>query len=128
MSLQVTGRVVKKMPVQNGESARGPWKKQEVIIETNEQYPKKIAISCWGERVDEIARYQEGDVLTAHISIESREYNDRWYTDVRAWRLEAFGSTPPPSAPTNPPSNSSTPPAEQPTEQASGNDEDDLPF
>lgn len=93
MSLEVSGQIIKLMPEQSGESQRGPWKKQDMIIETNEQYPKKIAITCWGEKVDEIQKLQAGAQIKVSINIESREYNDRWYTDIRAWRIEPMGQS-----------------------------------
>lgn len=89
MSLDVTGRIIQKMDVVSGSSARGDWKKQEFVIETAEQYPKKICLSLWGDKVDSLNQFKEGDFIQASINIESREYNGRWYTDVRAWRLQA---------------------------------------
>ncbi|MBI1222671.1 MAG: DUF3127 domain-containing protein [Bacteroidetes bacterium] len=88
MSLEVTGRIVQVMDEVNGQSARGSWKKQEFVIETAEQYPKKICLSVWGEKVDALKQFKEGSNITASINIESREYNGRWYTDIRAWRLQ----------------------------------------
>ncbi|MBO6515858.1 MAG: DUF3127 domain-containing protein [Bacteroidia bacterium] len=88
MSLEVSGQVIKLLPEQSGQSQRGPWKKQDMIIETNEQYPKKIAITCWGDKVDEIQNLAPGTQVTVAINIESREYNERWYTDIKAWRIQ----------------------------------------
>jgi len=88
MSLEVSGKIVKKLDVQSGTSARGDWKKQEFVIETMEQYPKKICISLWGDKVDDLNNYQEGQSIKCGINIESREYNGRWYTDVRAWKMD----------------------------------------
>lgn len=88
MSLELSGKVVKLMPVQRGESQRGPWQKQELIIETVEQYPKQVAITCWGDKVDEVQSLQAGTQIKVGINIESREYNERWYTDVRAWKID----------------------------------------
>jgi Domain of unknown function (DUF3127) len=90
MSLEVTGKVVQLLAIQSGESQRGPWKKQDMVIETNEQYPKKIAITCWGEKADEIAKLQTGTTVQVAINIESREFNDRWYTDVKAWKIDVL--------------------------------------
>lgn len=86
--MNITGKVIKKLEKQTGESSRGQWQKQDVVIETAGEYPKTISISCWGERVNELEKVDIGANLTAHISIESREYNERWYTDVRAWKLD----------------------------------------
>jgi hypothetical protein len=89
MSVELKGRMIKKLPVVNGESRNGnKWEKQEFVIETEEQYPRKICISVWGDRVRELEKFQEGDMVIASVNIESREYNERWYTDVRAWRLQ----------------------------------------
>ncbi len=89
MSLDVTGRIIQKMDVVTGTSARGEWKKQEFVIETAEQYPKKICLSLWGEKVDALSNFKEGDFIQASLNLESREYNGRWYTEARAWRLQA---------------------------------------
>lgn len=88
MSLEVTGRIVQLMDEVSGSSARGPWKKREFVIETAEQYPRKICLSVWGDKVDALSNFNMGDYINAAINIESREYNGRWYTDVRAWRLQ----------------------------------------
>jgi hypothetical protein len=59
-------------------------------LETPGQYPKKVCLSLWGEKVDE-NRIAVGERITASINIESREYNGRWYTDVRAWKIAKGG-------------------------------------
>lgn len=86
--MELIGKIEKILDLQSGESARGPWKKQSFVIETKEQYPKKVCIVCWGEKVDELNSYKEGEDIKVSINLESREYNERWYTDVKAWRLE----------------------------------------
>jgi hypothetical protein len=52
-----------------------------------EQYPKKICVAVWGDKIDEVEKFAISDTLNISISIESREFNGRWYTDVRAWRM-----------------------------------------
>jgi hypothetical protein len=84
--MEITGTVVSLLPMQSGQGKNGTWKKQEFIIETPGQYPKKVCLSLWGEKVDE-TRISVGEKITASINIESREYNGRWYTDVRAWKI-----------------------------------------
>lgn len=87
MDLSITGTVVQVLEEQSGESANGPWRKQEFILETQGQYPKQVCVVQWGDKIDEFA-VQEGETLTAHIDIQSREFKGRWYTDVKAWRIE----------------------------------------
>jgi hypothetical protein len=90
MSLEVSGKIIKKLDVQSGTSSRGEWKKQDFVIETMDQFPKKVCISLWGDKVQELENYQEGHSIKCSINIESREYNGRWYTDIKAWRMEPF--------------------------------------
>lgn len=87
--MEIKGRVKTLGALTEGESARGAWQKQELIIETIEQYPKQVCLICWGERVAEAQRFTEGQIITAHINIESREFNGKWYTDVKPWKFEA---------------------------------------
>ena len=89
--MEITGTVVSLLPLQTGQGKNGVWKKQEFILETPGQFPKKVCLSLWGEKVDE-NRINVGERVTASINIESREYNGRWYTDVRAWKIAKTGS------------------------------------
>ena len=86
--MEIVGKVVQLGTLTEGNSPRGPWKKQELIIETIEQYPKKICLLCWNERVNEANSFFVGQTIKAQISIESREFNGKWYTDVRAFRFD----------------------------------------
>ena len=60
---------------------------QEYVLETHEQYPKKLCFNVFG--ADKIAQFniQAGDELTVSFDINAREYNGRWYNDIRAWRV-----------------------------------------
>lgn len=99
MDLQITGEVIEMLEEQSGEGKNGPWRKQEFILETKGDYPKKICIIQWGDSIDKFG-LQPGTTITAHIDIQSREYNGRWYTDVKAWKIEQNTSAdaPPPGA------------------------------
>jgi hypothetical protein len=84
--LELTGRITQVLPEKNGTSARGPWRKQEYVIEIPGDYPKQVCFMVWGDRIDQFG-IQQGQELTVSIDLESREYNGRWYTDVKAWRV-----------------------------------------
>ena len=89
MAMDIKCKLLDKLAVQNGTSARGPWSKQDFIVETLEQYPRKICMNVWGQdKVSELAGFNAGEILNISINIESREFNGRWYTDVRAWRIQ----------------------------------------
>ena len=114
------GKIVNILGLQEGVSSRGPWRKQEFILETNDQYPKKVCICCWNEKIDELKQYQIHDSLRVSINIESREFNNRWYTDIKAWRMEPMQAGAP---------EATNPPASQDVIGVSFSSEDeDLPF
>jgi len=112
--MEITGKITQILPEKNGQSARGGWRKQEYILETQGQYPKQVCFMVWGDKIDELA-IREGQELVVSIDIESREYNGRWYTDVKAWKVAQVGGAEGGSAS---PMNDTPPPYS----------EDDVPF
>lgn len=92
--MELKGKVIQLLPAQSGMGKKGPWKKQEFILETQSQYPKKVCLSTWGDKIDQFG-VAEGDLLNVSVDLESREYNGRWYTEARAWKIEKAGSSAP---------------------------------
>ena len=88
--MEISGKIIELLPEKSGESANGGWRKQEFILETEAQYPKKICFMVWGDKIDEF-KIQQGENLEVSIDVESREYNGRWYTDVKAWKVSRHG-------------------------------------
>lgn len=87
MNVELTGTIVQMLPYECGTSKAGKeWRKQVFILETQDQYPRKVAISLLNDNIDKYT-IQVGTVVTAHIEIESREWNGKWYTEVKAWQL-----------------------------------------
>jgi hypothetical protein len=99
--MEVKGKVIQLLPLQTGTGKKGQWKKQEFIIETQSQYPKKVCLSAWGDKIDQF-RLSVGDTITASVELESREYNGRWYTEARAWKMDKTGQESSPPAPEEP--------------------------
>lgn len=85
--MQITAKIIQLLPLQTGTGKNGEWKKQDVIFETEGTYPKKICVSFWGDKIDE-KNLQPGNVLKIDFDAESREYNGKWYTDLKAWKVE----------------------------------------
>lgn len=86
--MEIKGKLQIILPITEGQGKNGPWRKQEFVIETMDQFPKKIFMNVWGDKVDDFKKYKIGDILTCSLDISSREYNGRWYTDIRAWRIQ----------------------------------------
>lgn len=143
--MELIGKIVQVLPLQEGVSKAGnPWKKQEYILETlGTQYPRKVCFNLFGDNVNKFP-LQVGQEVTVSIDVESREFNGRWYTDVRAWNVvqgiqlpgvaapaPAAYSAPQPSAPGAPvASGVPAPPAPAAPAASAGSvgAADDLPF
>ena len=104
-ALELEGRIIRKEPKQNGNSARGAWVKQDFVLEYQDgNYPAQVCFTSFGdEKVAELERYQIGDQVKVSFNLRAREYNGRWYNDVRVWRLSPAGQAPAaPAAPAAP--------------------------
>jgi hypothetical protein len=88
--MQLKAKLIELLPLQTGESKNGTWKKQNVIVETEGEFPKKICISCWGSMADNEMLKEIGKTFVFSIDIESREFNNKWYTDVKAWKIDDY--------------------------------------
>ena len=77
MLLEINGKIVELLPVKSGQSANGEWRKQEYILETDGQYPKKICFMAWGDKIDQF-NIKQGETVEVSVDLESREYNGRW--------------------------------------------------
>nr|WP_314759762.1 DUF3127 domain-containing protein [uncultured Porphyromonas sp.] len=87
MNVELTGRITLILPLEQGVSKAGnAWRKQVFILETQDQYPRKVAISLLNDNIDK-SPLQAGAVVTANLDIESREWNGKWFTEVRAWQV-----------------------------------------
>ena len=85
MALELEGTLAQKLPVQSGNSARGPWAKQEFILEYPDgNFTAKACFTAWGQdKVQDLGKYQVGDKVKVSFNLKSREYNGRWYNDLR---------------------------------------------
>jgi len=103
MSLEIEGKLIKILPLQTGDGKFGKWLRQDFVIETTDQFPKKVCISAWGDKTDDLRNLMEGDKIKVAFNPESREYNDKWYTDLKAWKITKDGALGGKNADTPPP-------------------------
>lgn len=89
--MEINGNIIEILPEKSGHSSNGTWRKQEYILETAGQYPKKICFMAWGDKIDQFS-IKKGENLIVSVDLESREYNGRWYTDVKAWKVSREGT------------------------------------
>jgi hypothetical protein len=90
--MDVTGTLVHILPLQTGQGKNGAWKKQDFVIEMPGSFPKKACFSAWGDKIDS-SKLVIGQMLKVSFDVESREYNGRWYTDLKAYSLQSAGET-----------------------------------
>ncbi len=126
--MEIEGIIIKVLPAKEGTSARGPWKSQDYVIQTEEQYPKRCVFNVFGS--DRIQQFEikENEKLKVSFDIDAHEFNERWYNTVRAWKVERVGEQimgPQPESGTVIPGPQ---PAPFPPQPEAGGSDDDLPF
>ena len=84
--MEIKGNIIEVLPEKSGKSVNGDWRKQEYILETEDHYPKKICFMIWNDKIDK-SDIKLGENVTASVDIESREFNGRWYTNIKAWKV-----------------------------------------
>lgn len=126
MSMDVKGTLVQILKLEEGVSKAGKaWSKQDFVIETNEQYPKKVCFTLFGEKVSLIDGISEGSEVEVFFNLESRDFNGKWYHNINAWKINAEqGSTSQGSVETGLKQIEDVPP----TQDAADDSGNDLPF
>jgi hypothetical protein len=94
MALDIKGSLVQILPLQKGTSKTGnEWSKQEFVIETEEQFPKKVCFTLFGDKVSLLNGLNTGDKVEVSFNLESREFNGKWYSNINAWKLNPAVAT-----------------------------------
>jgi hypothetical protein len=123
--MEISGKIIAVLPEQGGMSKSGnEWKKQEYVLETQEQYPRKVCFQIFGADKITQAAIRTGEELTVHFDIDSREYQGRWFTNINAWKVERNAANPNPA--TNMPGQYA--PAASAPDFPPPSEKDDLPF
>lgn len=105
-AIYIEGKIFAILPETKGMSAKGEWVSQVFVLKTEEDYPKNICFTILGADKIKEANIKIGDVVSIGVNIESREFNGRWYTSIKAWsvkkkseaRQQQSEPTPPPSS------------------------------
>ena len=125
--MEFEGVVWRVLPQIKGTSARGEWVKQEVVFELPGEFNRKICVGFWGDKAQEAAMLKPGETIAVSANVESREYNGRWYTEVRAWRIDRKSAAEP-----QPMATDNLPPLDtfstEESASSSASEVDDLPF
>lgn len=88
MSMEVKGKVIQILPVQTGTSKAGKeWSKQEFVIETEDQFPKNICFTLFGDKLSLLTGIAAGQQVEVFFNVESREFSGKWYHNINAWKI-----------------------------------------
>lgn len=86
--MEIKGKIVQILPIMEGVSKNGnPWKVQPFVLETLDMYPRKVYFEIFGEERIAQCPLDINYEVTVHCDAESREFKDRWYTQLRAWKI-----------------------------------------
>ena len=113
--MEISGKIIAVLPLATGEGKNGTWRSQDYVLETADQYPRKVCFNLFNDRIEQNPMAID-DVVTVSFDIDSREYNGRWFTSIRAWKVDKGTVAAAPAA---------TPSFEP---AAGSNDGSDLPF
>jgi hypothetical protein len=95
--MQLKGTITHLMQTQEGVSKAGKsWQKKDVVITTDGQYPKQVCLSVWGDSIDKFPLL-EGNKVECDVDAESREYNGRWFTELKCYAMRVVAPAPIPA-------------------------------
>ena len=127
--MELAGKVIAVLEPRGGVSKNGnEWKVQEYVIETHDQYPRRMCFDVFG--ADKIQQFniQVGEELNVFFDIDAREWQGRWFNSIRAWKVERVNA----DAQQMPPMDAPFPPLNAvpaaPVDFSSSDEKDDLPF
>jgi len=136
--MEVVGKIIQVLPLQEGIGRNGnPWKVQPYVLETLDQYPRKVHFEVFGEDRIKMNPCELDQLVTVSFDIESREFNGRWYTSIRAWKIQQGDTTQANAAPAAAPQPAAAAPAASadaaptnvdPFDPTPGEGTSDLPF
>lgn len=85
--MEISGKIIVALPAQGGVSKAGKeWSRQDYVIETKEQYPKKIAFSVMNDNIMNFG-LTVGQEVDIHIDINATEWNGKWYNSITCWKV-----------------------------------------
>jgi len=128
--MEFEGVVLQVLPVFKTQTQRGEFVKQEVVFEQSGEYSRKVCVAFTGDRVQPASELKPGDKAKISFNVESREWNGRWFTEVRGWKIEKQGAAQQYSAPQQPAAGYPvySAPSSEETVGSSPSEVEDVPF
>ncbi|MDX5326251.1 MAG: DUF3127 domain-containing protein [Bacteroidota bacterium] len=107
------------------------FRKREMVLTTEEQYPQQVLIEFVQDKTDELDRVQKGQRVTVGINIRGREWTSpqgetKYFNSIQGWRIQA--DSPAEQGPSSQAPEMPTPPESSFASSDFDDQEDDLPF
>lgn len=98
--MEITGKIIAVLEPRKGISSRtgSEWICGQYVLETMDQYPRKLFFEVFGADRMQQFNIQLGEVMTVSFDIDAREYQGRWFNGVRAFRVDRNVQTAPMAA------------------------------
>ncbi|MEI8087814.1 MAG: DUF3127 domain-containing protein [Paludibacter sp.] len=90
--MEISGKIIAVLPIATGQGKNGTWRSQDYVLETADQYPKKVCFNLFGDKIDQFPIAID-EVVNVSFDVESKEYNGRWFTNIRAWKVDKNGAS-----------------------------------
>jgi|SRR5690606_19811726 len=92
--MEVSGKIKVINPEQQVSAS---FKKREVVVTTEEQYPQHIMIEFTQDKCDLLNNYRPGDAVKVSINLRGREWvnpqgETRYFNSIQGWRIEKTGA------------------------------------
>lgn len=81
--MKLTGKLHAKLAPDTGQGSKGQWHKQNFMLESLDKYPKNFAVQAWNDTQATMDNIPLGTILELDVTPESREYNGKYYTDLK---------------------------------------------
>jgi hypothetical protein len=129
--MEFTGKIIAVLPIREGntKSTGVAWQMQSFVIESHDEYPKKMCFDVFGE--DKINQFgiKVGEELKVSFDVDARQWQDRWFNSIRAWKVEKMEAAKPKAkAVPSIKNNDDIPPIFKENNNPIGDPNSDLPF
>jgi hypothetical protein len=126
--MEVQGKIIAVLPIKSGTSSSGKqWTTQEYVLEIGGQYPKHVCFEVFGDKIGEFG-IQLGDELNVSFDIDARQWKDRWFNSVKAYKVNHLSSEQPQQPQQQQPKEAEIFPPKQEEKQEPIQGAEDLPF
>lgn len=86
--MELVGKIVEFTPIESGTSAKGEWKRRQVVIQTLDQNPKNVAITAIGNTLEQVEKHVLYDIVRVRFGVSSRKVEERWFNDIQLWEIK----------------------------------------